>query len=125
MPLDDFKPYSKDAQLARGPKRPRRQTASRDRWAQIAAAKQGPCRVCGRPGPNELHHLIARSQSGADTESNCVPLCPADHARIEARDGLSGHALAASLTDAEYAYCVEHYGEAFFERRLGISYTRV
>ncbi len=125
MPIDDFKPYSKDAQLARGPKRPKRQTASRDRWAQIAAAKQGPCRVCRKAPPNELHHLIARSQGGADTEGNIVSLCRSCHARIEARDPLAGEILAASLTDAEYAYTHDHFGESFFERRLGIVYSRV
>ncbi len=124
MPLDDFKPYSKETQVARGPKRPSRQKASAKRWAEIAARKQGPCRICGHAPPNELHHLIARSQGGADTESCLVPLCQTDHALIEARDPIAGRMLAAALTDAEYAFVVEHYGESFFERRLGIVYSR-
>jgi hypothetical protein len=51
-------------------------------------------------------------------------LCSADHAQIEVRDPIAGQRLAESLTDAEYAYAVEHFGESFFERRLGVVYTR-
>ncbi len=124
-PIDgEAKPLSKSAQLERGSKRPSRQKASKARWTQIAESRQGPCLICGHAPPNELHHLIARSQGGADTEANLVPLCQTDHALIEARDPIAGRMLAAALTDAEYAYCIEHYGEAFFERRLGIVYSR-
>ncbi len=125
MPLDgDAKPLSKSAQLERGPKRPSRQIAGGKRKAQMREAKQGPCRICGKLPPNELHHLISRGQGGADTESNLVALCQTDHALIEARDPIVGRMLAAALTDEEYSYAVYHYGEAFFERRLGIVYSR-
>ncbi len=124
MALDEAKPWSKEQALARGPKRPSRQIAGGKRKAQMREAKQGPCRICGKLPPNELHHLISRAQGGADSESNLVPLCLIDHAFIEARDPVAGMILASSLTDAEYAYCVDRYGEAFFERRLGIVYSR-
>ncbi len=121
----DFKPFSKETQLARGERRHTRQVASKRRWAVIAASKQGPCRCCLVAPPNELHHLIARSQGGSDTEANIVPLCLDCHAKIEARHRDAGHILACSLSDLEYAYVVEKYGEAFFERRLGVVYSRV
>ncbi len=125
MPLGgEAKPLSKSAQLERGPKRPSRQKASKTRWAQIAEARQGPCLICGHAPPNELHHLIARSQGGADCEGNLVPLCQTDHALIEARDPIAGRMLAAALDDLSYAYVIEHFGESFFERRLGVVYAR-
>ncbi len=125
VPLDgDARPLSKEAQLQRGPKRPKRQVAGGKRKGQMREAKQGPCRICGKLPPNELHHLISRAQGGADTEANLVPLCQTDHAFIEARDPIAGMILASSLTDEEYSYAVYHYGEGFFERRLGIVYAR-
>lgn len=124
MPLDgEAKPLSKDSQLARGDRRYTRKVASSRRWAQIIAAKGGPCRVCGATVV-QFHHLIPRSQGGSDTEANIVPLCRDDHARIEARDKEAGMALALSLSDSEYSLMVEHGGEDVLERRLGIVYTR-
>lgn len=125
VPLDgDARPWSKESSLARAGKRHHRQTASSRRWSQIAESKGGPCKVCGAAPPNQLHHLIARSQGGADTEANIVALCQRDHALIEARDPVAGLILAGALTDLEYAYCVDHFGESFFERRLGVVYSR-
>lgn len=97
----EVQPFSKETQLARQTKRYHRKVASPKRWEGIAAAKQGPCRVCGKAAPNELHHLIPRSQGGSDTESNMVPMC---------KPG-PGTKLAKSLED-------------FFERRLGVRYER-
>ncbi len=118
------KPYPKLAQTARGERRTSRKVAGRARWAEIAAKKQGDCRCCGHRPPNELHHLIARSQGGSDTESNIVPLCRLCHGRVENRDEPECSQLALSLTDFEYAYVITTYGEAFFERRLGVKYER-
>lgn len=124
-PLDGpAMPRPKTTQLARGERRYRRKVASPKRWAAIADAKQGPCRVCGAPPPNELHHLIPRAQGGSDTESNITPLCRDCHGLVERRDEGSCARLAEALTDHEYSYVVESYGEGFFERRLGIKYER-
>lgn len=120
----EVQPFSKETQLARQTKRYHRKVASPKRWEGIAAAKQGPCRVCGKPAPNELHHLIPRSQGGSDTESNMVPMCHDDHMAVEARKPGPGTKLAKSLTDDEYAYVIDVYGEDFFERRLGVRYER-
>lgn len=92
--------------------------------------KQGPCRVCGRAGRNNLHHLIPRSFGlAAWSEANLAPLCGSGtsgcHGLVEIRDAWACRRLAESLSDAEYAYVVEHYGEGFFERRLGVVYARV
>lgn len=124
MASDDAKPFSKEQQLARGSRRYHRKVAGPRRWAQIAEARQGRCLVCGASPPNELHHLIPRSQGGADTEGNIVPLCRDCHRRVEAHDSETCHALAVALDDLAYAYVVEHGGESFFERRLGVRYSR-
>ncbi len=121
---DEAKPWSKAESLKRGERRTKRQVAGPKRWREIVAKKQGPCRVCGKPPPNELHHLIARSQGGADCEGNIAALCSACHAKIEARDPVAGLALAVALDDLSYAYVVERFGESFFERRLNIIYER-
>lgn len=125
MPLDgDARAFSKSTQLARGKRRHTRQVASPRRWQAIADAKQGPCRVCQAAPPNELHHLIPRSQGGSDTESNIAPLCRGCHQRVEGRDAEACRALVLSLDDSEYAFCVDHGGEGFFERHYGIRYER-
>lgn len=122
--MPEAKPYSKEQQLARKTKRYHRKVASPKRWEAIADAKQGPCRCCNAPAPNELHHLVPRSHGGSDTEANLVPLCRGCHQLIEARDYQVGTVLARRLTDAEYAYATDVYGEGFFELRLGVRYSR-
>ncbi len=121
-------PHPKSSQLARGPQRTSCRRATKQEWAAIAKAKQGPCRVCVRPGSNgsywrkiELHHLVPRSWGGDDTEDNIVPLCLYCHARVTAYepDGVLA-ALAASLTDAEYVYCSGKLGEGAMERLFGV-----
>lgn len=125
MPLDgEARPLSKSSQLARGNRRYTRKVASARRWQQIADAKQGPCRCCDAPPPNQLHHTLSRSQGGSDTESAIVPLCQRCHQLVEERDPAACRALVLSLTDAEYAWLVEAAGESVFERRYGITYSR-
>ena len=81
--MSDVQPYWKEDQLGRGPKKPKRVRAGKKRWEQIAAAKQGPCRVCrdvltnGRVQASiEFHHLVKRGAPffGDDVEENIVPL---------------------------------------------------
>lgn len=123
--LSTFKgPLPKEAQLVRGPKRPSRQRAGKRRWEQIAAAKQGPCRVCGGNPPNELHHLVPRAQGGADTESNLVPLCRDCHRRVTDYDREACAQLRLSLSDAEYAHAVDTLGEGRFESKYPVEYRR-
>lgn len=117
-------PDPKERALARGERRSSRQRAGTKRWQQIAEAKQGPCRVCGAPGPNQLHHIVSRAQLGADTESNISPLCAVDHAAVTRREAAACRALIESLTDEEYSYAVTKGGEDFFERAYGLTYER-
>ena len=105
---DEAHPFPKSDQLARGPKRPRRIVASKEEWAAIAEAKQGPCRICRRAESNgslhttiEFHHLIRRSQGGDDVAENIVPLCGACHRKLH--DGRPGLAEL-RLTPAEKRY---------------------
>jgi len=105
---DEVSPFPKSAQLARGPKRPKRIVATKEEWQAIAEAKQGPCRICRRVESNgslhttiELHHLIRRSQGGDDVADNIVPLCGACHRKLH--DGRPGLAQI-RLTPAEKRY---------------------
>ena len=118
-------PFSKEQQLARKERRYTRKVASPKRWAAIADAKQSHCRVCNAAPPNELHHLVPRGIGGSDTESNIVPLCEGCHRAVTGSDKAACAALRRSLTDAEYAYCVETLGEARFESRYPVEYRRV
>lgn len=129
--MTDAKPYTKEAQLARGPKRYRRKVASPKQWQAIQAAKLGPCRVCGSAGSNgrlhgriQLHHLIPRGWHGDDVADNIVPLCPDCHRWIELRAQGDCRTLLAGLSDAEYAYATEKVGEGWAERVYGIEYER-
>jgi 5-methylcytosine-specific restriction endonuclease McrA len=120
-------PFSKDSQLARGARRYRRKVASAKQWQKIGDAKMGPCRVCVLPHANghgfgliEFHHLVSRAQGGDDVEANIVPLCSVCHTYATYREPLTLAALAASLTDAELAYCVSKLGPSALRRLFGV-----
>lgn len=118
--------YSKEEQLGRGPKRPTRKKASKKRWEEIRARKDGPCRICGGAPPNQLHHLASRGANlGSDTENNIVPLCGVCHKRVTDYDREACAILRRSLSDAEYAYSVETLGEFAFESRYPVEYRKV
>ena len=128
MSLEGVRPYPKSEQTSarRDPKRTR---PSDRRMREMRDAKQGPCRLCGSPEPNSLHHVIPRSAGlGAWSESNLTPLCGTGttgcHGLIEARNPAACKSLASRLTDAEYAYVVHHMGEGWIERRYGVRYER-
>ena len=109
---DDVTPFPKAAQLARGPKRPRRIVGTTEEWAAIMEAKQGPCRICRRADWNGsvhdrivFHHLIRRSQGGDDVAENIVPLCDSCHRRLHDGRKLAGPLR---LTVAEKRYLRTH-----------------
>lgn len=89
-----------------------RKVATREEWAEIVAAKQGVCRLCGR-GHYRItyHHLVPRSLGGDDVADNIVPLCGSGttgcHGEVEARRPIALKLLLGALSDAEYAYCKE------------------
>lgn len=125
MPLDGQAiPHTKEGQLVRKVRRYRRKVASPKQWQAIQEAKQGPCRVCQAPAPNELHHALSRAQGGSDVADNIVPLCHDCHALIEVRNSLWAERLCEAFTDSEYAWLVETAGEQVFERRYGLMYRR-
>lgn len=78
--------------------------ASRTVWKKLRLAKDGPCRICGTPPPNELHHLYSRARGGDDVAANLVPLCTVDHDRVTCLDPVALRVLFAALTDVEYEY---------------------
>ncbi len=121
--MTEFKPYSKEQQLARGDRRYKRRVASPAKWQRIIDEKKGPCRVCGGFGI-EFHHLVAKSLNGDDIAKNMVPLCRPCHGLVEARDKAACRALRLSLTDDEYAYCVTKLGEGRFENRYPVRYEK-
>jgi 5-methylcytosine-specific restriction endonuclease McrA len=120
-------PDPKSRTLARGERRYRRKVASPKQWQAIIEAKRGPCRVCGEPSRSaifgtyhlEYHHLIGRSQGGDDVADNIAPLCGACHYSVTMRRRIWLRKLAASLTDAEYAYVVGKLGEGRMARLFG------
>jgi 5-methylcytosine-specific restriction endonuclease McrA len=118
------KPYPKEKQLARGERRYRRKVASPKQWAAIAAAKQGPCRVCVSPGVCQLHHLVSREDHGDDVAENIVPLCGDCHDALTRRAPTIARLLLTRLSDAEYAYMIERGGEDYPERAYGVRYER-
>lgn len=118
-------PYPKSLQTARAERRYVRKVASPKRWQALADAKQGPCRVTGAQPPNDLAHLIPRSEGGPDAEWNLVPLAREPHRLFDARDPETCCIVCAALTDDEYAGLVAFGGEAVFERRFGIRFEEV
>lgn len=125
MPLDGpAKPLPKTAQLARKERRYRRKVASPKQWQAIAADRQGPCLTCGKPSPNELHHVLPRDRGGDDTAKNIVPLCHRCHELVEMRWPEFVRAFVGSLDDDTYAYAVTNGGENVWERVYGLRYAR-
>ncbi|HJR01066.1 MAG TPA: HNH endonuclease signature motif containing protein [Methylomirabilota bacterium] len=126
--MNEAHPYSKETQLARGERRHHRRKASAGTWQRIIDAKRGPCRCCGQPAligsPIEYHHLIPRAQGGDDVPENIVPVHDVCHAKITERRHGFGTRLCHSLTDEEYAYCIQKGGEGVFERVFGLEYAR-
>ena len=120
--MTDAKPYLKASQLARGERRYRRKVASPKQWAAIRSAKLRPCRLCGRSSGYTLtlHHLVPRDRHGDDVADNLVALCMDCHRYVEGGERDTLAALAASLTDAEYAYVVGKLGEGGMERLFGV-----
>jgi hypothetical protein len=122
-------PFPKSSQLARGERRYRRRVASPKQWQAIAAEKQGPCRVCVQPSSNghgwhkiQWHHIVPRAAPyfGDDVAENIAPLCLDCHPLVTRRDRAACRALAASLTDSEYAYVIARCGEGALERLYGV-----
>jgi len=122
-------PYPKTRQLARGERRYRRKVASPKQWAAIRADKLTSCRICDESqriagtsstSSLELHHLVNRSQGGDDVADNLVPLCSAHHGFVTNRTANTLRVLAESLTDGEYAYCIEKLGEGAMTRLFGV-----
>lgn len=122
------RPYSKEQQLGAGrPKRYRRKVAGPKQWAAIREEKLygQPCRVCGPAGDGlggrmELHHLVPRGRLGDDVADNLVPVHRECHKLVEVHNRDALRALAESLTDGEYAYCIGKLGEGAMERLFGV-----
>lgn len=121
----EARPYSKEAQLGAGrPKRTARKRATRAEWRELHGAKNGACRICGAPGPSNLHHIVPRSLGGGDTFHNLAPLCGSGttgcHGLVESRNAHALKAFASTLTDGEYAYAIERLGEGAMTRLFGV-----
>jgi 5-methylcytosine-specific restriction endonuclease McrA len=102
--MTDAKPYPKSQQLARGQRRTSRTVATRSEKERLRAAKDGPCRICGAPPPNELHHLIPRARGGGDVEANLVPLCVVCHDAVTLFRPEALRDLLEALSDDEYEH---------------------
>jgi HNH endonuclease len=118
-------PFPKSRQLARGQRRYRRKVASPKQWQAIIEEKLTGCRLAytecvGNASICELHHLVPRSMGGDDVADNIVALCRSCHYRISYRHPVPLAALAASLTDGEYAYVIAKLGEGAMQRLFGV-----
>lgn len=114
-----------------------REKASPQRWAEIRAKKLGPCYVCVYRGETQeldssLHHVVAKSLGGSDTEANVAPACgdgtTGHHGLLEAHDPETCRAFAAALQkfdDAAYAYAISKLGEDGFLRRYKVRFEDV
>ena len=129
--VTDAKPYTKESQLARGPRKYRRKVASPKQWQAIIAAKcEAGCRICKIPPPlfdrarHDPHHLIPTDWHGDDVADNIIGLCRTCHGRIEVRHVTAVRLMLTRLSDAEYAYAVGKAGEAWAERIYGVEYER-
>lgn len=129
--MTEARPYPKEAQLARGPKRQFRIRANKQQWQRIVAEKQGPCRICTDSADNgrlhgriEFHHIIPKDFGGDDVAENVCPLCPDCHHRVTELERDTCTLLVWKLTDDEYAYGIGKLGEGAFERVYRVSYQR-
>lgn len=116
------------------PKPKSRQRAGRERWDEIRTRKLAPCLVCRWQGvkqelPSTLHHIVAKSLGGSDTEANVAPVCGdgtrGHHGLLEAHDPVTCQAFAAALQqwdDQAYSYAVEKLGEDRFLRRYHVRF---
>jgi HNH endonuclease len=127
MPLSgDAQPYPKDAATQPGrPRRYRRKVAGRKGWEALRAElAPGWCAVCGMGfvswPPFEAHHLVPRSMGGDDVIDNIVALHRSCHKLVTENEPVSLAALAASLSDSRYAYCVSKLGETAMQRLFGV-----
>ena len=117
--MPDVRPDFKTASRTKQPtKRGRARTSPRE-WRGLHFEKGGPCRLCG-DRPYELHHLLSRARGGPDQAWNLVPLCNRHHSLVTAEHPETLAALAASLTDAEYAGLVTLEGEGVLARLFGV-----
>jgi hypothetical protein len=120
--VSEAKPFSKQAQLERGPKRTPRGKATSDEWRAIIAAKGRMCRLRGVSpcdGATEYHHLLSRARLGDDVPENIVPLCRHHHLCVTSELPRALRRLAERLSDAEYAYVIHKLGEGALERLFG------
>ncbi len=99
------------------PKAAARHVATREEWKDLVREKAAPCRVCGSLIGLEMHHLVNRSQQGDDVADNLIPLCIAHHGLITRRDHATAHAVRASLTPEEAAYCAAKKSWAWLDER--------
>jgi len=119
-------PFPKASQLARGERRYRRKVAAPKQWQTIIAAKGSTCRLANSAceGGIEYHHLVRRGAPyfGDDLADNIVPLCELHHRNVtQGRPRSNRERLAASLSDAEYAYVIGKLGEGGMERLFGVA----
>jgi HNH endonuclease len=84
----------------------------------VKCYREGACRVCRRASW-ERHHLIPRSQGGADVEENIAPICFDCHRAFHSSPNWREYASAvrATMRLEEVLYVTRAKGEAWLDRR--------
>ena len=116
----DWKPSTEGGISRPKPRKNQRTRAGAGTKAAIRGAKCRECRLCGYTRDVEPHHIIPRGRQGRWEFDNIVGLCNTHHRLVTENDAPTLRALAAALTDGEYAYVIDELGEGALERLFGV-----
>lgn len=99
--------YSKEKQLKRAYKAPKRSIRNRitaKEYEQAYEHYKGVCVMCGNPNI-EMHHVKYRSQGGRGTWRNLMPLCKHHHEMTHSN---------ATIDESIKAMQIEKHGEHYY-----------
>lgn len=121
----DWRPSTEGGIGRAKPLKNRRTRSGKGTLNAIRAAKcMNGCRLCPTAVGIEPHHLIPRARGGLWHFDNICGLCHDCHEKVTRNDPEKLAALAAALTDSEYAYVHDELGEGALERLFHVRYER-
>ena len=84
--------------------------------AHVWARARGRCEACGLAG-SEAHHVVKRSQGGADTADNVIWLCAVHHRRTDAAYS-RGRLVIAPFGKERFLWDIVHAKDKWSTRRV-------